>query len=157
MCVEYVTASSHAFVMRGLDMPDLSPEKRAHIENRLANELIIWLATAGPDGRPHNVPVWYWWDGETVLIFSQPENRKIRNMRHQPKVVLALDTADEGEDVVIIEGEAEFLSQTTVELMTADYAAKYAHLFPRIDSSAEQMAREYSLAIRVTPTKFISW
>lgn len=138
-------------------MPDLSPEKRAHIDKRLGSELIIWLATAGLDGKPHNVPVWYEMDGETVLIYSEPENRKIRNIRHQQHVVLALDTADEGEDVAIIQGTAELLSQPTVELMTDGFAAKYAHLFPRIDSSAEKMKAQYSQAIRVTPTKYISW
>ena len=85
---------------------DLSNPKDAHIDERLRAEPIIWLATTRPDGRPHLVPVWFFWDGETITIYSQPNNRKMRNLQHNPHVSLALNTADEGDDVVIVEGKA---------------------------------------------------
>ena len=42
------------------------------------------------DGRPHLVPVWFLWDGETLLIFSEPEKQKVRNLRANGQVSLAL-------------------------------------------------------------------
>ncbi len=96
-------------------MLDLSRERDAHIDHRLRAEPIIWLSTARPDGRPHLVPVWYLWDGRTILIFSEPGAQKVRNLRYSQQAVLALDTADEGEDVVIIEGEATLLAAGTVD------------------------------------------
>ena len=85
-------------------MLDLAQPKDAHIEQRLRSELIIWLSTVRPDGRPHLVPVWFLWDGATFLIFSQPKDLKLRNLRHNPDVVLALETRDQGNEVVLIEG-----------------------------------------------------
>jgi PPOX class probable F420-dependent enzyme len=138
-------------------MLDLSSPKDAHIDQRLRTEPIIWLATTRPDGRPHNVPVWFWWNGATVLIFSQPDKQKVRNLRHSPHVILALDTRDEGEDVVIIEGIAELVDQPTSELMPPAFSTKYAALFERLGSNPAKMAAEYRQPIRVTPTKFNAW
>ena|SRR5215217_1426958 len=138
-------------------MLDLSTAKDRHIDERLRAEPIIWLATTRPDGRPHNVPVWFWWDGESVLIFSQPNNQKIRNLRQSPHAVLTLNTLDDGEDVVIIEGTAELVAQPTSELMLPAFGEKYADLFVRIGSDPAKMAAEYNQPIRVTPTKVIAW
>jgi PPOX class probable F420-dependent enzyme len=136
-------------------MLDLTPAKRAHVEQRLRDEPIIWLASVRPDGRPHLVPVWFLWDGATLVIFSKPANQKIRNLLHSPHVVLALDTADEGEDVVLIEGQAELLDDRTIEPTLPAYAQKYATLLARLGTTAEAMAAEYTHAIRVRINRFV--
>jgi len=138
-----------------MPMLDLARPRHAQIDGRLRAEPIIWLSTVQPDGRPHLVPVWFWWDGATVLIFSKPGSQKVRNLRHSSHVVLALDTADEGEDVVLFEGRAELLEDNVVQATLPAYAAKYAALFARTGSTPERMAREYSQAIRVMPTKLV--
>jgi PPOX class probable F420-dependent enzyme len=134
---------------------DPQRERDRHFDQRLRDEPIIWLGTTRPDGRPHLVPVWFLWDGATVLLFSQPNVQKVRNIRHERRVVLALDTRDEGEDVVIVEGEAELLAAGTVDSTLPAYAEKYAQLMERINTSPEKMAAEYNQAIRVTPTRFL--
>ena len=135
-------------------MLDLSRERDAHIDRRLRAEPIIWLSTARPDGRPHLVPVWFLWDGRTILIFSEPGAQKVRNLQHSRYVVLALDTADEGEDVVIVEGEATLLQDGTVDSTLPAYAEKYARLMARIGTSPSIMASRYTQAIQVSPARF---
>src|SRR6059058_3975532 len=105
-------------------MLDLAQPKDAHIEQRLRSELIIWLGTVRPDGRPHLVPVWFLWDGATILIFSKPD-QKIRNLRHSPHVTLALDHTADGEDVVLLDGEAALLPPGEVDTTLPAYAEKY--------------------------------
>jgi PPOX class probable F420-dependent enzyme len=134
---------------------DFSREHDAHIDRRLRAEPIIWLSTARPDGRPHLVPIWFLWDGRTILIFSEPGAQKVRNLRHSRHVVLALDTADEGEDVVIVEGEAMLLQDGTVDSTLPAYAGKYGRLMGRIGTSPALMAARYTQAIQVTPTRFL--
>ena len=137
-------------------MLDITSPEHAHANERLRREPIIWLSTTRPDGRPHLVPVWFWWDGETVLIFSKPD-QKVRNLRQNRHVMLALDTAEQGEDVVLLRGEATLLPEPTAALMSADYVAKYAALLAQIGSSAERMAAEYTQPIRIRPTKYLVW
>ncbi|HEV2655078.1 MAG TPA: pyridoxamine 5'-phosphate oxidase family protein, partial [Ktedonobacteraceae bacterium] len=88
-------------------MLDLTKERDAHVDKRLRSDTTIWLTTVRRDGRPHTVPVWFLWDGATFLIFSQPDNLKIRNLRNNPNVTLALDNTDDGSDVIAVEGKAE--------------------------------------------------
>lgn len=138
-------------------MLDLNNKRDAHIDQRLRSEPIIWLSTIRRDGRPHLVPVWFLWEDSTILIFSQPNNQKIRNLRHNPAVMLALEAADKGDDVVLFEGEATFPDDPTLKATMAAYAKKYDALLKRMGMNAEQMAASYSQPIRITPKHFISW
>ena len=51
-------------------MLDLSDRRQAHADQRLRTDQIAWLGTVRPDGRPHLVPIWFLWDGESVLFFT---------------------------------------------------------------------------------------
>ena len=136
-------------------MLDLANARDAHIDRRLRSEPIIWLATVRPDGRPHLVPVWFFWDGTSVLIFSQPNQQKLRNIAHNPRVMLALETLDQGDDVVTLEGMAELVPEGTFDPTLPVYAAKYEALLRRLGMDAQAMAKAYSQAIRVTPTRLL--
>jgi hypothetical protein len=59
----------------------LPDDRRAHVEGRLRANLMAWLTTVRPDGRPDSVPVWFLLrHDETVLIYSQPAKVKLRNI-----------------------------------------------------------------------------
>jgi PPOX class probable F420-dependent enzyme len=135
-------------------MLDLTNPKNAHIDERLRTNPIIWLTTVRPDNRPHMVAVWFLWDGEKFLIFSQPNTQKLRNLRHNSHVTLALDDTHGGGDVIVIDGEAELLTNPDVNVTLAGFAQKYDAFFKRMGSDAASMAKSYSQGIRITPTKF---
>jgi PPOX class probable F420-dependent enzyme len=138
-------------------MLDVTTEWGRHAEQRLRSNIIAWLTTVGSDGRPYTSPIWFLWDGNTVLIFSQPQRQKIRNLRKNPRVTLALDDTKQGEDVVIVEGTAELLDDPEISVMLPAYVAKYGAFIQDLGWTPESMAADYSLGIRVTPTKFKSW
>jgi PPOX class probable F420-dependent enzyme len=136
-------------------MLDLSDSKDAHIDQRLRHEPIIWLSSVRPDGRPHLVPVWFVWDGASILFFSKPAAQKVRNLGHSPQVMLALDSADEGEDVVLLEGRAALLGADAPRSTLPAYAGKYAALMARLGMAADWHAAEYSQAISVTIERLV--
>jgi PPOX class probable F420-dependent enzyme len=138
-------------------MLDLRDPKGAHIDARLRAEPIIWLSSVRPDGSPHLVPVWFLWDGAAILIFSKPRAQKVRNLRHNPQVMLALDSADEGEDIVLLNGLAELLGANAPQSTLPEYAAKYAALMERINITAASMAKEYTQTIRVTVERVVQF
>ncbi len=134
---------------------DLARPEHAHLQERLERDLILWFSSTRPDGRPHLVPVWFLWHAGDVLIFSQP-NQKVRNLRIQPAVMLALDNTDDGEDVALIEGVAALLPAG--EALTAElpaYARKYAEELAAMGQTPAEMAQSYTQAIRITPTRFL--
>lgn len=134
-------------------MLDLSNPALAAKERRLREDPMIWLTSVRPDGRPHLVAVWFLWDGTHIIIFSKPNNQKIRNIRQNPNVTLGLDDTKRGADVVTIEGIAELVDDPTLAATLPAYAAKYQGLMARLGMDAAQMAAIYSQAIRITPTR----
>ena len=133
---------------------DSSQPKDAHIQERLERNVIIWITSVRPDGRPHSVPVWFLWEDGTVLIFSRPD-QKIKNLRANPRVVLALDDTQGGDDVILFEGTAELLPTPSLEVMNPAYAAKYQRQLDAFQWTRESMAQDYSQPIRITPTRFL--
>jgi PPOX class probable F420-dependent enzyme len=133
---------------------DLSDPRQAHKDQRLHDDLIIWFTSVRPDGRPHIVPVWFWWDKGIVWVFSVP-GQKIRDIQHNPTVMLALDNTNGGGDLVILEGRAELLPDSDLSMATPAYVEKYGALIARMGYAPEQIAQRYNHVIRVTPVRFL--
>jgi len=138
-------------------MLDMTTEWGQHADQRLRSNTIAWLTTVGATGRPYTSPVWFLWDGKTILIFSQPEKQKIRNLRKNAQVALALDDSKEGEDVVVVEGTAELLNDPNVSAIMPSFVEKYGALIQSMGWTPEVLAADFSQGIRVTPTKIRKW
>ncbi len=138
-------------------MLDLTTKWGEHAEQRLRSDAIAWLTTVSSEGRPYTVPVWFLWEGKTILLFSQPQKLKVRNLRKNTHITLALDDTKQGSDVVIIEGTAELLTEPASSIVSPAYVEKYGARMQAMGWTSEAMASNYSQAIRVTPTKFRSW
>jgi PPOX class probable F420-dependent enzyme len=137
---------------RSKQMLDVTQERDAHIDQRLREDQIIWLGSVRPDGRPHLVAVWFLWTGKDLLIFSKPHAQKIRNLRQNPHVMVALDNTDQGN--ITLEGEAELLDDPLVSATLPEYVTKYGVHITGIGYTPETMANVYSQTIRITPTRF---
>ena len=126
----------------------------ARIERFLEQEPIVWLSTVRPDGAPHIVPIWFWWDGEALLVFSKPDAQKVRNLRARPAAMLALGDAEEDFDVGLIEGRAELLDRPTAEVLPPAHLVKYAERMAAIGLTPDEYAATYSLVIRIVPDRY---
>ena len=127
------------------------------IHGFLEREPVVWLSTVRPDGGPHLVPIWFWWDGEAVLVFSKPGAQKVRNLRAHPSVMLALGDAEDDFDVGMLRGRAELLESPTSDVLPAAHLDKYAAKLASIGLSAEEYAATYSQVIRIVPEDFLPW
>jgi PPOX class probable F420-dependent enzyme len=123
----------------------------------LDREPVVWLSTVRPDGHPHLVPIWFWWDGEALLVFSKPGAQKVRNLRANPSVMLALGDAEDDFDVGMLEGRAALLDRPTTEVLPAAHLAKYARQLAAIGLGAEEYAATYSQVIRIVPDRLLGW
>lgn len=129
----------------------------ARVRRFLEQEPVVWLSTVRPDGAPHLVPIWFWWDGEALLIFSKPNAQKVRNLRARPSVMLALGDADDDFDVGMLEGTAELLDRPTREVIPAGHLAKYARQLAAQGLTAEEYAATYSQVLRIVPSRALGW
>lgn len=117
----------------------------------LSDAVVIWMTTVGPSGQPQSSPVWFVIDGDEVLMYSAPSPR-LDNIATNPRVALNLDS-NEGEDVVTIEGVARVVDGPPNDAHPA-YQEKYRGRIEEMGYTTGEFAAEYSVAIRVTPTRW---
>ncbi len=129
----------------------------ARIRRFLDEEPIVWLSTVRPDGTPHIVPVWFWWDGGSLLIFSKPNAQKVRNIRAGSTVMLGVGDPDEDFDIGLFEGRAEVLDAPTRDLLPAAHLEKYATQMAGIGLTTEEYVETYPLVVRITPSHYLGW
>ena len=133
----------------------LPADRREHVEARLRANLMAWLTTVSPTGKPESVPVWFLLreEDETVLIYSEPGKPKLRHIANNPQVALGLDVTDIGRDVVRIDGEARVAEEAGAADRQPQYRAKYAERIGTLFGDAERFAAQFSVPILITPRR----
>lgn len=126
------------------------------IVRRIETEEVIWLVTVRTDGQPQASPVWAILDGDTFLIYSQPEVGKLANIAANPRVVLHLDGGVHDHTTAIFEGEAAVSDDPPADQVPA-FVEKYAEGIERLGWTPGEFATDYSVPIRVFPHKLRAW
>ena len=138
-------------------MFDTTTDAGKRAESRLGEEEIAWLTTVRFDGQPQTVPVWFLWDDEGFLIYSQPDRQKLRNISRNPHVGLNLNSDAQGGNVVRLEGTATIADDAPPSGEVPPYVEKYREGIARIGFDVESFARAYSVAVRVRPDRWRVW
>lgn len=128
-------------------------ETARRVRPMLEHERVVWLSTVHPDGRPHIVPTWFWWDGAALVFWSKPEAVKVRNIRSEPRLMVALGDADADFSVGLIEARGELVSMA----VPGGFFAKYAGELAAAGLDAAGFRALYTQAVRVVPTRFLAW
>jgi PPOX class probable F420-dependent enzyme len=129
----------------------------ARVRRFLEEEPVVWLSTVRPNGTPHIVPIWFWWDGEALLVFSKPGAQKIRNLQANPIAMLGVGDPDDDFDIGLLEGRAELLGSPTAEVMPEAHVRKYAAQMAAIGLTRVEYAATYSQVIRIVPNHYLGW
>lgn len=122
-----------------------------HIEERLTTDRQYWIGTVGPTGRPSVRPIDGIYLDAALWVGGTPETRWIRDMLGNPHVSVHLDGID---DVIIVEGVAEFVDDVDDELAERLAAASKAK-FPEYGVTADVYRQRGAIAIR--PRSVVSW
>ena len=132
---------------------DPETEEGRKVEARLREELVVWLVTVAADGTPVPTPVWFWWDGESMLVYSQRDKLKLRHIAANPRVAVAMRTDERGDRVVVVTGGAAVDELAPPCDEVPGYIRKYAASIARLGADVPGFAGEYSVPIRIRPTK----
>lgn len=132
---------------------DFSSEHGQRALARLQSETVVWLTTAGKSGAPAPRPVWFLWEHDAVLIYSQPGTAKLRHLAGNSRVALNFNSTDDGGDVVVFSGAATVEENAPPASAVPAYVAKYAGDIAGLSMNPESFAASYSVAIRVSLEK----
>ncbi|GAB2643528.1 TIGR03667 family PPOX class F420-dependent oxidoreductase [Kribbella swartbergensis] len=132
---------------------DTSTEFGKRIARQLDDERVVWLTTVGRSGTPAPNPVWFLWYDDQVLISSQPDKPKLRNIAANPRVSVNFNATHTGGDVGVISGTAVIDDNPISGEALAAYNNKYGDDIAHLGMTNEQFHADYSVLIRITPDK----
>ncbi|MCC7369447.1 MAG: TIGR03667 family PPOX class F420-dependent oxidoreductase [Chloroflexi bacterium] len=133
---------------------DTTTEFGQRVARRLNDEVIGWLTTVDASGTPQPRPVWFLWDGEALLIYSQDNQAKLRHLAANPKASINLHGDEHGGDIVVLLGEAAVDPAAPPSNAVPAYQAKYGRqIVEGLKMTPESFAADYPVAIRFRPTR----
>ena len=140
-------------------MIDLESKFGLVVKEHLENEYFVWMTTVDSSGTPQPRPVWFIWEDDTFLIFSEPSTYKVKHLQNNPKASLHFNARDnKGEEhIIIIAGEASFDTDVSPAHQIPAYFEKYETGFEELNLTPDSFSNKYSMAIRIKPTGMRGW
>jgi PPOX class probable F420-dependent enzyme len=123
----------------------------AWVRERLRTESIAWLTTVDDDGVAQPNPVWFLWEGESILVYNIAAARRLLNISRRPQVTLHLETHGVGGDAVVLIGVAVIAPDEPPADQHAAFLAKYGE---RMQMGPKRWAQSFPVAIRIRLTRF---
>lgn len=134
------------------------------IREFLLNGHTIIIATNGPRGFPHAMPMFYGIDDDlTVRIATYESSQKVKNIERDARVTLLIETGSAYDELrgVMMYGEAEISKDldATVETMIEAMDATQNEM-PEVSQIPEAVKRGMAgkrVLLRIRPQRFVSW
>lgn len=129
----------------------------------LLEEKTVTVATTGPNGRPHLMPLWYVPDGLELSGWTFAKSQKAKNLERDPRATLQVEAGVEYHLLrgVMIEADVE------IETDTDRVAAHGEAIFRRYATGGEPLPPEMAamiagqapkrIGLRFRPTRVVSW
>lgn len=121
------------------------------LARRLEGERHAWLTTVAASGTPYPSLIWFLPVGDEVIVYSQPETPKVRNIASHPRVSLHFDSDGNGGGVATLTGSATIDPTVVAAHHNVEYLARYEDwIVEGLGMTAEGFAASYSVPIRIT-------
>jgi len=134
-------------------LPDPSTPFGERVRRRLRDDRVVWLTTVGDDGTPQPNPVWFLWDGDSLLVYNRADAQRLRHVRTRPHVALNFDSDGQGGNIAVIVGDAELAGGEPAPHEIPEYLAKYGEAMGHVAGSPEGFSRAYPVPLRIRPRK----
>ncbi|GAB2723994.1 PPOX class F420-dependent oxidoreductase [Kitasatospora kifunensis] len=122
------------------------------LQEVLDSQVFVTVATLQPDGSPHQSVVWVGRDGGDLFFVTGVDKLKVRNLRRDPRLSVAVNPPDEPYGYAVISGTARLESAGSRERMdelAVKYTGKtYAEHHPESYATLPEL-----ITVHVTPEK----
>ncbi|MEA2468254.1 MAG: hypothetical protein QOJ57_2380 [Thermoleophilaceae bacterium] len=132
----------------------------------LADHKVMTVATTGPNGRPHLMPLWYVpQEGGELIGWTFAKSQKAKNLERDPRATLQIEDGIEYQELrgVMLECDVEMEREAA---RVADFGMaifdRYAprgddgELPPEVREMVEKQAPK-RVGLRFRPTRTVSW
>jgi PPOX class probable F420-dependent enzyme len=142
------------------DAIKLTPEEQAEL---LDAERVVQVATNGPRGWPHVMPLWYVVRDGEIWVWTYAKSQKVKNLERDPRATLLIETGTEYVELrgVQIEAEAELVRDPGRVLeFGKELTIRYTEGIDSIEGDAEaglQAQAPKRVAIRFEAVRTATW
>jgi PPOX class probable F420-dependent enzyme len=127
------------------------------------SERVVVVATFGPRGWPHLMPLWYVPRDGAIWIWTYAKSQKVRNLERDPRATLLIETGYEYTELrgLMIEAEADIHRDLeTVAAFGEELTLRYAEGIESVEGDAKaalkgQAAKRVAISFRALRTA--SW
>jgi PPOX class probable F420-dependent enzyme len=138
----------------------LSPEEMAAF---IDGERIVSVASFGPRGWPHIMPLWYVpRDGE-IWVYTYAKSQKVKNLERDARATLLIESGHEYNELkgVMVEAEAEIHGDIeTVYRLAEELTLRYTAGLNAVEGAGAEMLRAQAakrVAVHFKPVRAASW
>jgi PPOX class probable F420-dependent enzyme len=131
----------------------LAREDGAWAREHIETDIVAWLTTVAPDGRPQSSVISFLREEGTILFYSQPDTAKLRNIAASPLVSFHLQSDGYGDHYLTIEGTAAIDRSVPPSDRHPPYYAKYLEPHAHWEMAVADVARDFSVPVRITPVR----
>ena len=132
----------------------------AEVAEFLAIERTLQVASIGPDGLPHLVPMWFTVIAGRIAMWTYAKSQKAANLRRDPRVVCLVETGDTYSQLrgVSITGRAELHDDYDIVFdVGARLYGRYQGDMTHASRAGVEAESRKRIAVFVTPEKTVSW
>jgi PPOX class probable F420-dependent enzyme len=129
----------------------------------LDSERVVVVASFGPRGWPHVMPLWYVVREGRIWIWTYAKSQKVRNLERDDRATLLVETGTEYSELrgVQIEAEAHLhRDQDTVFEFAKELTVRYAEGIDSVEGDAAEALRAQApkrVAIEFEPKRIATW
>ena len=125
----------------------------------LAEHRVVSVATVGPRGRPHLVPLWYVVDGVELRGWTYAKSQKAKNLERNPRATVQVEDGELYHELrgVMMECDVEMERDPA---QVASYGRALFERFGPVDAQIEQMVEKQAskrVGLTFRPTRIVSW
>jgi PPOX class probable F420-dependent enzyme len=130
-------------------------ELRAYLEDNK----VMQVATMGPRGFPHVVPLWFVIDGDELVGWTFAKSQKAKNLERDPRATVAIEDGVEYQELrgVMFECDVELTHETEqVEKVGEALADRYGGGSEEMKDAFRKQAPK-RVGLRFKPSRVVSW
>ena len=125
----------------------------------VAEQMIVSVATVGPRGRPHLVPLWYSADGLVLRSWTYAKSQKAKNLERDPRATLQIEDGVLYHELrgAMFECDVDVeRDPSEVEKYGLALFERYAELNPDVEAMVRAQAQK-RIGLTFRPSRIVSW
>lgn len=128
---------------------DFTSDHGIRVLNELATQPVIWLTTLGSGNRPQPNLVWFVYNNGDLIVYSQPDAKRLEHMKQNPRVSLNFNSDPEGHQQSVLLGNIAEDSTLPAVIDNPDYLEKYEDRITTMGGTAKSFSEDYSVRLRI--------